>query len=187
MKADLHLDLLDRVSVASPCPAPWEDMVGDDRVRHCGACGLSVHNLSAMTRVESAMLLKPLADGQAGRVCVQFYRRADGTILTRDCPDGMAAAVARVRSGARRLTASLVTMISAGLVLLVQASGSRGPERVAAWEPFASLRARLNPTAAPMWRGARLAGACAIAPPRISAPKPAPAPSGDPSHGDRTP
>ena len=40
---------LNNLRIASPCPADWEKMVGDERVRHCAECNLNVYNLSAMT------------------------------------------------------------------------------------------------------------------------------------------
>jgi hypothetical protein len=83
---------LDNIRVASPCPASWERMTGDDRVRHCQECKLNVYNLSEMTRVEAERLIA----SREGRMCVRFYRRADGTILTRDCPRGLQAIIRRV-------------------------------------------------------------------------------------------
>jgi hypothetical protein len=79
-------DLLDRISIASPCSANWNDMQGDDRRRFCASCRLHVHDLSAMTRDDAEALLR--AAGQ-GRVCVRLFRRADGRVLTRDCPVGL--------------------------------------------------------------------------------------------------
>jgi hypothetical protein len=40
-----------------------------------------------MTESEAEALLA----SASGRLCVQFYRRADGTVLTQDCPVGLAA------------------------------------------------------------------------------------------------
>jgi hypothetical protein len=39
---------LDEIEIATPCPASWEAMTGDDRSRFCGQCRLNVYNLSAM-------------------------------------------------------------------------------------------------------------------------------------------
>lgn len=75
---------LANVRVASPCPANWDEMLGDSRKRFCGQCKLNVYNLSGMTRTEAENLLV----NAEGRLCVRFYRRADGTVLTRDCPVG---------------------------------------------------------------------------------------------------
>ena len=76
---------LDRIQVAKPCPVSWDSMSGDDRVRFCGACRLNVFNLSGMTRREATELLQLVE----GRLCVRFFRRKDGTLLTSDCPVGM--------------------------------------------------------------------------------------------------
>ena len=89
---------LDQVRVAAPCAAGWERMTGNERVRFCAACNLNVYNLSAMTRADAERRIMTME----GRLCVRFYRRADGTILTQNCPTGLAALkrrVARVASG----------------------------------------------------------------------------------------
>jgi hypothetical protein len=57
-------------------------MHGDDRVRFCGDCKLNVYNLSWMTRLEATELIEQ----NEGRHCVRFFRRKDGTFVTRDCP-----------------------------------------------------------------------------------------------------
>lgn len=82
----MNEDLLDGISVASPCPVEWSQMQGDERRRFCAQCKLHVHNLSAMSRRDANELLQL---SRQGRVCVRFFRRADGTVLTRDCPVGL--------------------------------------------------------------------------------------------------
>ena len=101
---------LDEVRVAAPCPADWGKMVGDERVRYCGSCELHVYNLSGMTRREA----EALVTSTEGRLCVRYYRRPDGTILTRNCPVGLSAVrrrVARVAGSAL----SVVVAFFAGL------------------------------------------------------------------------
>ena len=78
---------LDHVSVAAPCPADWEQMIGTDRVRFCGQCNLNVYNLSSMSRAEAEAFIS----NNEGRLCVRYYRRRDGSILTRNCPVGLRA------------------------------------------------------------------------------------------------
>lgn len=78
---------LDSIKVASPCSADWDAMIGNNRQRFCGQCKLNVYNLSGMTRQEAENLIM----SSEGRVCARFFRRADGTILTKDCPVGWAA------------------------------------------------------------------------------------------------
>lgn len=80
-------DILGNVRVAAPCKASWERMEGDDRVRHCEACKHRVYNLSELTRPEAEALVA----GSEGRLCVRFYRRPDGTMLTQNCPVGIMA------------------------------------------------------------------------------------------------
>ncbi len=83
---------IERLLVASPCSVAWEAMAGDERVRHCDSCRLNVYNTAEMTRAEvEAMVL-----GREGRLCVRMYRRADGTVLTKDCPVGLRAYARRV-------------------------------------------------------------------------------------------
>lgn len=83
--ASRRLPLLQNVRVASPCSASWDDMDGDDRVRFCGSCEKNVYNLSAMPGEEAERLLAE----HEGSICVRLYRRADGTVLTSDCPVGV--------------------------------------------------------------------------------------------------
>ena len=93
---------IQNIRTASPCPADWNKMTGDERVRHCDDCSLNVYNLSAMTEREIQALL---ASSQ-GRVCGRFYRRSDGTMLTQDCPRGLRTVARRIsRTAAALLTA----------------------------------------------------------------------------------
>ena len=91
------ISLLQRVQVASPCPARWDEMDGDDRSRFCHQCNKHVYNFAAMSEAEANRLLEATEGGLCGRI----YRRADGTILTSDCPVG----VARLRRAFRRTLA----------------------------------------------------------------------------------
>lgn len=84
-RAPRRLPLLDDLRVASPCHERWDEMTGDEQARHCARCDKNVYNLSAMTREAAEALLRQ----REGRVCVRYYRRSDGTILTADCPVGV--------------------------------------------------------------------------------------------------
>ncbi len=83
---------LSNVKIASPCNSDWDAMVGNNRQRYCGECKLNVYNLSGMTKYEAENLLVQ----SEGNVCVRFYRRPDGTVLTKDCPVGWKAVRARM-------------------------------------------------------------------------------------------
>src|SRR5690242_21776801 len=73
-----------RLKIASPCKVSWDSMKGDDAVRFCGTCKKDVYNLSAMTTDQTEALLA----SPSGRPCVRFFQRADGTVMTNDCPVG---------------------------------------------------------------------------------------------------
>ncbi len=100
---------LARVRVASPCKADWDEMIGTDRVRFCGQCSLNVYNLSAMTRDEAESVIA----ANEGRLCVRFYRRRDGSIITQDCPVGLRAARARVSYVVKAMAAAVLTFLAA--------------------------------------------------------------------------
>jgi hypothetical protein len=85
----LPLPVLDSIDVAALCPVSWAEMTGDDRVRHCSICQQSVYNLSALTRDAAEDLVRRTE----WRLCVRFFRREDGTVMTRDCPVGRLRAV----------------------------------------------------------------------------------------------
>jgi hypothetical protein len=96
------------IRVASPCPMPWDAMAGNQQVRHCGECRLNVYNLSAMTEIEIQRLLVTQPAEQ--RVCVRFYRRADGIMLTQDCPRGIKRLAKRVSKLGAAVFSALVSM-----------------------------------------------------------------------------
>jgi len=72
---------LSDLRVVNQCPASWNQMTGGERVRHCSQCDRNVFNISNMSHAEAVDLVKQTE----GRVCVRYYQRRDGTILTRDC------------------------------------------------------------------------------------------------------
>lgn len=98
------LTVLNNLRIASPCPATWAAMRGDDRVRFCDSCSKHVYNVSDLTADEAVSLIQK-SDGLS---CVRLFRRKDGTVLTADCPVG-------IRSAVRR---RLIRLASAGVVAL---------------------------------------------------------------------
>lgn len=103
------LSILDNVSVASPCDASWDEMKGTNRVRHCAACDKKVFNLSGMTRREAEVLLV----STQGRLCVRYFRRKDGTILTQDCPVGAQKLAKRMKLAAWATAGAAVVSFAA--------------------------------------------------------------------------
>jgi hypothetical protein len=136
--APTRLPLLDRVSIASPCKADWDSMTGDDRSRFCAECQKHVYNIASMTSEEAETILR----GVAGEVCLRLYRRADGTLLTADCPVG-------VRRRRRRRTAASVTaggLLAAGALLAFERSR---PDAVPDPVPSAMGVVAIDPTGDP--------------------------------------
>ena len=108
-QARARLPVLDNIRIAAPCDADWSKMTGDDRARHCGDCKKTVFNLSDMTRAEAeALVIEKL-----GKLCVRYFQRSDGTILTKDCPVGVAR-----RRKRRLIAAGAVAMLAGGGVLV---------------------------------------------------------------------
>jgi len=101
---------LENISIASPCSADWEQMYGDDRKRYCGDCKLNVYNLSGMTKADAEQLVAR----SEGRLCVRYYQRLDGSIITDDCPVGWAKLRQRTRLYATA-AASLVMALLTGV------------------------------------------------------------------------
>ena len=95
---------LDKIKIASPCAANWDEMIGDNRARHCSECRLNVYNLSEMTKREAENFLLEAE----GRVCLRVYRRLDGTVITNDCPVGLA----KLKKQISRAATAVFTMIA---------------------------------------------------------------------------
>lgn len=104
---------LHNIKIASPCSADWAGMYGNERKRFCGDCKLNVYNISGMTLSEAEALL----ERSEGRLCVRYFRRTDGTILTKDCPVGLAKIRQRMVVGATAAIA-LIFSFMAGLFAL---------------------------------------------------------------------
>ncbi len=104
-RARVSLPLLSQVRVASPCNERWDDMTGDDRVRHCDRCDKNVFDLSALGAEQAESLLRE----HGTSLCARFYRRKDGTVLTSDC------SVGRRR---KRFRNGFVAAVAGGLALL---------------------------------------------------------------------
>ena len=142
-------ELLANVRVASPCPARWADMTGDDRARFCAQCQKHVYNLSEMTAEDASDLIRE----KEGNLCVRFYQRADGTVLTADCPVGAAAVWRRVK----RLAAAAVALLFAGVAMnnLAGETKRRGdrrprPKAYQTWDDAVSaVRDFVNPKPPP--------------------------------------
>ena len=99
---------LDQVRIAAPCTADWEQMVGNDQVRFCGQCSLNVYNLSELTKGEAEEFIAR----NEGRLCVRYYRRADGSILTRNCPIGVRTLRRRLSRTAQAASTAVISFLA---------------------------------------------------------------------------
>ncbi len=134
--------------------------------------GPGANNIENHTRDEAAALVRRAEGGE--RVCMRFYRRADGTVLTADCPVG-------VRSARRRALALAGRAAAVLLVALGTLAGSSGCSRSSRArqrqpEPLKSIINWIDPPAPQ-----RLMGDVACPPPPRPAPAPQPAPARTPA------
>jgi hypothetical protein len=99
---------LKNVRVAAPCNADWEQMIGNERARFCGQCNLNVYNLSSMTRSEAESLIAK----NEGRLCVRYYHRADGSVITENCPVGLRAIRRRMSYLAKAIISAVLSFLA---------------------------------------------------------------------------
>lgn len=110
--------LLESIRIAAPCKADWNAMTGDERVRFCGQCKLNVYNLSEMTRQEATDLVV----AKEGKLCVRFYQRADGTVITQNCPVGLR----KLRDAVHKLA----TVVASALSFVLSIGGAFAKEEI---------------------------------------------------------
>ncbi|HEY0404849.1 MAG TPA: ankyrin repeat domain-containing protein [Pyrinomonadaceae bacterium] len=135
------INMLDRLSVNSPCSEDWDAMSGNEQARFCSHCAASVHNLSALTRAEAMALVRK----SQGRLCVR-YRRADGLIQTAtENLHSIKRRASRIAAGAFTATLSLCASVAAQSpraaapaaadnVQIATPSDSARPERQSDWD-----------------------------------------------------
>jgi len=140
---------LKNLKIASPCPADWDAMSGDERKRFCGDCKLNVYNLSGMTKYDAENLLR----NSEGRICVRYFQRPDGTILTQDCPVGWAKARQRMAIFATAACALVISFFASMFALSMFGKkidiGSRLPTPFATPTPLPLMGAIEMPSPTP--------------------------------------
>ena len=107
--------LLDQIQIAAPCPAKWDDMRGDDAKRFCNSCQKNVFNFAGMSTFEAEKLIFETE----GNLCVRLFRRQDGTVITTDCPVGLAEKAWRQARTTFLASLSLVVMLFTGALVAV--------------------------------------------------------------------
>lgn len=169
--ANINLPQLSDLRIASPCTVDWESMTGTDQVRHCDQCNLNVYNLSDMTTQEAQALIARTE----GRLCARMLRRDDGTVITQDCPVGLAAARAKVARVAARIGS-----IAAAVVAAIVCSRTRMPyeghtDRLASSDPFYSIASIFGRVPPPQVRQIEMGMVCPL--PSLPLPTQTPTPS----------
>jgi len=99
-------DLLDTIRVESPCEVSWDLMIGNDQVRFCEHCNLTVKDLSQLTRKRALRLVR----ASKGRLCVSYHSRPDGSLVTRSARQKLyriSRRTSRIAAGAFSATLSL--------------------------------------------------------------------------------
>ena len=61
-------DFIQQLRIASPCSVDWDSMIGNNRVRFCEHCRLSVHHVDSLNRKQ----LRRLIARSHGRLCVNY-------------------------------------------------------------------------------------------------------------------
>lgn len=119
-KSEEPQSILDNLYLAAPCPMTWESMQGDDRVRHCGGCAKNVYNISAMTTKEAQEFLNINGDS----ACLRFFRRADGTVITDNCPVGLRKLRDRLKAVAQVAASFIAFVVSIPMTFAQGANSS---------------------------------------------------------------
>lgn len=117
-------ELISKIKIATPCTADWNSMTGDEITRFCGQCRLNVYNISEMSTGEAAKLIRK----KEGNACLRLYRRADGTIITDNCPIGLR----KLRARMRKVAAAVGFQLALTALLSSQAQACDTPKEPAA-------------------------------------------------------
>jgi hypothetical protein len=136
VKAMATASVLDAITVESPCTVPWNSMHGDDRSRFCSQCRRYVFNIAEMSRAEAEYLIQ----ATTGRLCARYYRRADGTVATKDCRSRWRQNLVLAMS---LLFASVIAMF--GWLIGTSSAEDRYDNWMRRTEPFASVLEWIDP------------------------------------------
>jgi hypothetical protein len=89
----LTIKSLEQIKIATPCEANWDEMMGDERSRHCLSCKKNVYDISELKAEDAVALI----NDKEGDICIQYYQRHDGTVISQDCSVGLKAKAQRFR------------------------------------------------------------------------------------------
>lgn len=104
-------DLYKLIEVKTPCTADWDSMIGNDRVRFCEHCNLTVNDLSNLTPKR----VRRLITKSKGSLCVRYQRRSEGSKILKTVPAKLhmiGRRATRIAAGAFSATLSLSSTVS---------------------------------------------------------------------------
>lgn len=134
-------NFLRSITIESPCSANWEEMVGNDRIRACGHCRLSVQDLSQMTAAEAYKLVRT----SKGRLCLRIHRTPAGDVITRPAYEKLHAISRRTSRIAAGAFTAVMSLSSAAY------AQTAGAEKVEQQQPFAQRPAAPASTGPSGW------------------------------------
>ncbi len=149
---------VDNLTINSPCTADWDSMIGNDQVRFCEHCALSVNNLSEMTQKEALRLVEE----SNGRICIRYIRTPDGRVRTKPTSQmhRIGRRASRIAAGA--FSGSLSISCAAAAMLRPNASAMQASNAVAGRTLSSTEHASIGGTIAGMvfdQNGAVISGA----------------------------
>ena len=107
----------------------------------CNQCERHVYNFASLTRAEAEELIEE----KEGRLCVRLYRRADGTVLTADCPVGVETLRRRAARKVMMIVGAVLGLIGGGFVTRALVGEDRGSATLRRLQPFKALFDAIDP------------------------------------------
>ena len=104
-------DLSNQLKIKNPCSASWDEMIGNNQIRFCEHCELTVHDLSQLTPKR----VRRLVAKSRGRLCVRYQSLPDGSILLKAIPKKVhqiQRRVSRIAAGAFSATLTLTNAMA---------------------------------------------------------------------------
>lgn len=104
-------DLSNQLIIKNPCEASWDEMIGNQQIRFCEHCNLTVHNISQLTPKR----VRRLVAKSRGRLCVRYQSLPDGSILLKAIPKKahqIQRRVSRIAAGAFSATLTLTNAMA---------------------------------------------------------------------------
>lgn len=104
-------DLRKQLKIENPCSANWDEMIGNEWVRFCEHCRLTVNDLSPLTPKR----VRRLIANSKGRLCVRFKQDHEGLPIIKSVPQQLhqiRKRVSKIAAGAFTATLSLTSAVS---------------------------------------------------------------------------